>query len=289
METEAHVFVWADPDNRNIERYYDLNQFLYSLFWSPEALHYGFWEPDTRRISQAVRNTNRSVCDCLRVGPGDRVLDAGCGVGGVSRYVAERTGARVTGITLSAKQVRMAQRRAARSEACDRLAFYRRDFNRSGFEDSTFSGAFAIESACHAADKLRFLREIHRVLGKGGRIVVVDGFQGRTDLEPDESRAYHRFMSGWAVPNLATIDAFREQLEQAGFANICYTDRLQSVLESARRIHLRGIAAYPLTYLLSRLGLIPREIHGHTVTAVEQRRMAETGIVTYGIFAAEKP
>lgn len=289
METEARISASADIDSRNVERYYEINQLMYSLFWSSEALHYGFWERGTRRISEAVRNTNQYVCDCLGIGPGDRVLDAGCGVGGVSCYVAEKTGAHVTGITLSPRQVRMAERRACRSAARERLAFFRRDFNRTGFEDGAFTRLFAIESACHAVDKLRFLEEAYRVLGNRGRMAVVDGFLARTDLDPEDRAAYDRFTSGWALPNLVTVDAFRDQMRQAGFVNVSYTDKLQSVLEAVRRIYLRGIAGYPLTLVLSGLGIIPREIHGHTITAVEQKRMADRGIVTYGVFVAEKP
>ena len=84
--------------NKDIARYYDSHQIIYTLFWSRTALHYGLWYEDTKNLAEAIRNTNRLVVDALTIDSKDTVLDAGCGVGGASIYVAETTGARVEGI-----------------------------------------------------------------------------------------------------------------------------------------------------------------------------------------------
>src|SRR4051794_8220338 len=106
--------------NSDVAWYYDTYQSGYSRFWSPTALHYGFWYEDTKSLGEAVRNTDRLVVDLLGIGPDDVVLDAGCGVGGTSLHVAETTGARVYGLTLSSVQLEIARRNAARSPAAGR-------------------------------------------------------------------------------------------------------------------------------------------------------------------------
>jgi len=67
--------------NKDIARYYDTNQIFYSYFWSRTALHYGFWDGDTRSLAEAIINTNNFVIDALAIDSDDTILDAGCGVG----------------------------------------------------------------------------------------------------------------------------------------------------------------------------------------------------------------
>lgn len=97
--------------NKKIEEYYDDTQVLYNIFWS-EALHYGFWENGTRKLSDAVENTERFISELLDLQENDYVLDAGCGAGGSSFFMAKNFGAKVIGITLSSKQIKQARMRA---------------------------------------------------------------------------------------------------------------------------------------------------------------------------------
>jgi tocopherol O-methyltransferase len=90
--------------NKDVERYFDTQQIFYTLFWSRTALHYGLWYDNTRSLAEAVGNTNKFILEALNIDVDDRVLDAGCGVGGTSIYIAEVTGATVDGITLSTRQ-----------------------------------------------------------------------------------------------------------------------------------------------------------------------------------------
>ena len=103
---------------REIAAYYDETQVLYSHVWSPTGVHYGFWEPGTRTHEEAIRNTDRTVAERLRLRPGFRVLDAGCGIGGTSIFLAESQGVDVVGITLSEDQL---DRKSTRLNSSHRL------------------------------------------------------------------------------------------------------------------------------------------------------------------------
>src|SRR2546423_14121327 len=208
--------------NRDIARYYDRHQIIYSLFWSRTALHYGLWYEDTRSLAEAILNTNRLVVAALAIDSKDTVLDAGCGVGGTSIYVAETTEAKVEGITLSEVQVKIARERAARSPAAGLLNFSRQDFTKTNFGENTFSKLFGIESVCYAHRKIDFLNEAYRIMLPGGRIAVVDLFLTSENLDALEMKIYTKTIGGWVLPNVATKEEFWNSLEQVGFDDVAF-------------------------------------------------------------------
>ena len=86
----------------DIVRYYQSSQWLYRLFcYNKDTLgiHFGFWEKDTKSRQEAMVNQDKEIIKVGVIKKGDRVLDAGCGVGGTAIYIAKIIGARVTGIS----------------------------------------------------------------------------------------------------------------------------------------------------------------------------------------------
>lgn len=280
--------VRTDPElARRIARYYDRTQVLYARLWSRRGTHYGFWDPGTRSHRQAIRNLDRFVADRLGLSPGSRVLDAGCGVGGTSLHLAEEQGHAVVGITLSREQARRALRMRARSPARQRVAFCRSDYLASAFPDACFDGVVAVESSCYAEPKLAFLREAHRLLRPGGRLVVSDGFLA---CEPRGSgRAdYERFLAGFALRGLATLDGFAADLREAGFTEIRCDDRQHAVLPSARRILRLSRMGVAVCWLPSRIGVFPREWLAHGGSGLSQLRLFQEGTLRYAVFSATR-
>lgn len=274
--------------NQDIEKYYDENQILYNLFWSQSALHYGFWEKDTKNLSEAILNTNRFVLDCLKIKGDDKVLDAGCGIGGSSIFIAENSDAQVTGITLSDIQLKKAIETSNKSKASKLLNFSKQDFTNTNFQKETFSKIFGIESICHAHNKIDFLKEAYRIMKPAGKIAVVDAYLTRKNFNKKETEIYNKFLKGWAVPNLSLKDDFYNDLKKAGFKNIKFHDKLDSVKKSSKKIYQLGMLAYPITLLLSFLRIIPKSMHGNTITSLNQKRLVDNDMVTYGVFVAEK-
>lgn len=254
--------------------YYDRTQFVYNLFWSRRALHYGLWKRGTRTLARAIENANTLVGDLLRPSADDTVLDIGCGVGGSGLSLAKKYGCHVTGINVSERQIRQA-RQMARREGVDHLVgFQNADFNHQlPFPDRSFSHAFAIESLCNATDHRWTLAELHRVLKPGGRLVVLDGFLTRTDLNLKEDRDYRTCLTGWAVPRLATRGDFTKDLAAAGFTVIRWEDRTRQVMPSSRRMTAGGYLLYPFTAALTALRIIPRSLHENTLTMMRQGRV----------------
>jgi cyclopropane-fatty-acyl-phospholipid synthase len=97
----------------NVAHHYDLDGRLYSLFLDGDRQYScAYFETPNTSLDDAQLAKKRHIAAKLRVAPGDRVLDIGCGWGGLGLYLAETAGADVTGITLSSEQLQVANARA---------------------------------------------------------------------------------------------------------------------------------------------------------------------------------
>lgn len=101
---------------RNVAHHYDLKSDFFRLFLDPD-MQYScayFARPDMT-LAEAQLAKKRHIMGKLDLKSGQRVLDIGCGWGGMALSIAGDTGASVTGITLSEEQLAIAQRRGAES------------------------------------------------------------------------------------------------------------------------------------------------------------------------------
>jgi cyclopropane-fatty-acyl-phospholipid synthase len=99
---------------RNVAHHYDLDGRLYSLFLDGDQQYScAYFESADQSLDDAQLAKKRHLAAKLRVEPRAKVLDIGCGWGGLALYLAEICGAHVTGITLSEEQYQRAQYRAA--------------------------------------------------------------------------------------------------------------------------------------------------------------------------------
>ncbi|MBI3700729.1 MAG: class I SAM-dependent methyltransferase [Afipia sp.] len=114
---------------RNVARHYDLDARLYRLFLDAD-MQYScayFDTPDTS-LDDAQLAKKRHIAAKLLVKPNQRILDIGCGWGGLGLYLAGVAGANVTGVTLSKEQLGVANARASEMGLSDRAKFLLQDY-----------------------------------------------------------------------------------------------------------------------------------------------------------------
>ena len=275
-----HIVEWYDICEANLRKWWDLDQSL--------AIHAGFWDESTKTLREALQRENEILAAIAGVQPSDHVLDAGCGVGGSAIFLCERIGCRVTGITLSEKQVATATRKASERQLKQPPVFVRRDFHDTGLPGATFDVVWAIESVCHAHDKSRFVREAYRLLKPGGRLIVADGFQVHDTYPPSAQRLLDKAMHNWAVDALESIANFESHLERAGFKEIRKEDATHYVRPSSRRLFFYSFPAIPLSKLGEWFGWSSKLQTGDFVGYHYQYRALRKQLCRYLIFRAEK-
>jgi cyclopropane-fatty-acyl-phospholipid synthase len=114
---------------RNVAHHYDLDGRLYSLFLDADRQYScGYFESPDVSLDDAQLAKKRHLAAKLLLDKGARVLDIGCGWGGLGLYLAELTGADVTGVTLSQEQHAVANARAAEKGLSDHARFRLQDY-----------------------------------------------------------------------------------------------------------------------------------------------------------------
>ncbi len=218
----------------------------------------------------------------------DLVLDAGCGVGGSSIWLAKNIGCKVVGISLSDNQVKHAISFAKKENITGLVTFAKKDFTATGFDDASFDVVWGLESVCHAPDKKLFINEAKRILKKDGRIVVADFFK-KDKLAGTEAALIKRWAHGWAIDDFATVESFSQQLEEAGFINITCKDASSNILPSAKRLYRSyfiGVIAALIYRLFNRKATTLGK--NNVDTAMLQYKTLKKDLWKYAIFSAEK-
>ena len=113
----------------NVAHHYDLSGQLYDLFLDVDRQYScAYFEHDGMSLEDAQLAKKRHIAAKLQIKPGMKVLDIGCGWGGLGLYLAETCGADVTGVTLSEEQHKRANERARQRGVSDRVRFLLQDY-----------------------------------------------------------------------------------------------------------------------------------------------------------------
>jgi len=151
----ARRFAQFNPPRRarrNVAHHYDLDGRLYSLFLDADRQYScGYFETPGTSLDDAQLAKKRHLAAKLKLDQHLRVLDIGCGWGGLGLYLAELGGADVTGITLSQEQHAIANERAAEKGLSDRARFLLQDYRdvRGPFDRIVSVGMFEHVGVSH--------------------------------------------------------------------------------------------------------------------------------------------
>lgn len=156
----------------------------------------------------------------LNLSAGDHILEIASGSGGPALYLAQKFNCQVTGLDINEEGVKTA-RQLARAANMPRARFQLADVTqRLPFAQETFDAVMCIDSANHFGDRLSVLREWHRVLKAGTRIlftdpVVISGPVSNEELAARSSIGFFIFMP---------LDVTQRFIQEAGFKLILCED-----------------------------------------------------------------
>lgn len=224
----------ADPKSEAVGAFYDRHHEAF-------LTAYG-------RVIQAFRTRDPiTILDheakSMGLSPGQRLLDAGCGVAAPAIHFATRYGVEVEAITISARQAQAAREAAIAAGCADRVRITHGDYHGVAelFPADHFDAVCFLESFGHSHDKEALLRSCLRVLRPGGTLYIKDLFAKEAVLsahaEPIRreieriDEAYHYAISdlydvlralrqmGYILADLSTIDIPIEEFENLTISN----------------------------------------------------------------------
>jgi cyclopropane-fatty-acyl-phospholipid synthase len=153
---------------RNVAHHYDLDEWLFRRFLDREMYYScAYFAAPGLDLEAAQRAKAEHIATKLRLEPGQRVLDIGSGWGSLALHLAQHHDVRVTGLTLSRRQLAVAERTAEERGLTDRVQFLLQDYREHvGEYDRVVSvGMFEHVGRPFYA---RFFRQVARVLQPGG-------------------------------------------------------------------------------------------------------------------------
>ncbi|WP_116091050.1 SAM-dependent methyltransferase [Sphingomonas crusticola] len=116
---------------RNVAHHYDLSARLYDLFLDSDRQYScAYFTDRDNSLEQAQLDKKAHIAAKLNLRPGLKVLDIGCGWGGMALYLHEKTGVEVLGITLSEEQLKIARERAQKAGVADKVRFELIDYRK---------------------------------------------------------------------------------------------------------------------------------------------------------------
>jgi cyclopropane-fatty-acyl-phospholipid synthase len=126
---------WLSQNNpikrsiKNVAHHYDLSGELYDLFLDQDKQYScAYYKSPEETLEQAQENKKNLIAQKLLLKKGMRVLDIGCGWGGLGLHLNKVSKAKVTGITLSEEQLAIANERARKSKVQDAVEFRLQDY-----------------------------------------------------------------------------------------------------------------------------------------------------------------
>lgn len=220
---------------QQVGAYYDQMAQYYHIVWESNV-HVGYWFPDDPDAPLAVAQENLTdlLISKTPVGPGQKVLDVGCGFGRPGVKLAEKTGCGVVGITISQVQTAEANRYAQERGLGQRAAFHCVDAMKMPFADEMFDAVWAFECLFHMPDRAEVLRQIARVLRPGGQLILTDTFE-KVPFTPLEAQIVR---AGFQVNSFASPDEYRVLLNTSGFKE----KELMDISENTRNSYTQLMA-----------------------------------------------
>jgi tocopherol O-methyltransferase len=271
------------PHNELVEKignHYDRLSFFYNLFWGPH-IHHGFWEGNETPL-QAQENLIRKCVEGIGLRGQEKILDAGCGLGGSSRWLAQHFGWSVEGITISPKQVKMAIAQTKKDGLEDRVRFHLMDVEAMSFPPESFDVVWSLESAEHFSDKRRFIHDATALLKPGGVLMVCTWLEGINASH--HQKLLEEICDRVILPPFARKNDYLQWITEANLTFVKEED-LTSRVTRTWDLATAIVESWKVKFLLNFLGTKTREY----VRSIPMMKEAySSGAMSYGYFVAKK-
>ncbi|WP_338769632.1 methyltransferase domain-containing protein [Bernardetia sp. ABR2-2B] len=231
-------------------------------FWSENYhMHFGFYKTGMNPfdLEKMLLQMTKEVFERLEIPKNEeyitktnqeiKAIDLGCGVGTSARYFAQKYPfAKITAVTLVQEQIELGkyllkkeieEGKIQNQNVESNINFFCTDYTNTPFANESFTSAYAIESSCYGngKDKSELLEEASRLLKKGGKLVIADGFlKHGNELPFLVEKAYNKTCECWALSEMGQINPFVKAMEKASFTDIKVEDISWKVAPSVAHV-----------------------------------------------------
>ena len=274
-----------------VDQYYIDTAWDYKHLWIGKALavHFGYYDDRAISHNTALLNMNEVLAKKANIQNNEKVIDAGCGIGGSSIWLAKTKNCEVVGLNIVDWQIKEAFLNASHAGVSDKVHFIKADYAHVPLCDHTFNVFWALESLVHAQRKEDVIREAHRLLNDDGRIVIAEYMlRENPTLNHEEYKFLNPWLKGWSMPDLLTSSNYEEYLRSAGFTNIQKFDIGRNVCHSLQRLKWLCRLALPGAMMMESLGLFTKGRVANIKGSLRQISTFKKGYWSYYIIVATK-
>ena len=216
---------------KNIAHHYDLNENLYKLFLDKDMQYScAYFHNENISLDQAQSDKKQHIIKKLNIENNMKVLDIGCGWGGLALQIAKETGSYVKGITLSENQLATAQKRAQEEGLNEKVVFALQDYRN---EKTKYDRIVSVGMFEHVGTNFyqTFFSKTYELLkDKGIFLLHTIGRRGKSTSTSPWIRKY--IFPGGYVPSMSEI------------LNVCEIENINITDIEILRLHY----AYTLTH-----------------------------------------
>jgi cyclopropane-fatty-acyl-phospholipid synthase len=154
---------WRERSERNVAHHYDVGNDFYRLFLDKDLQYScGYFTDPSNTVEQAQLDKKTHLASKMMLKPGMRVLDIGCGWGGLALYLNRVAGVEVLGVTLAKEQLEVARQRAEEAGVADKVKFELMDYREvtGRFDRIVSVGMFEHVGQPHFRTYFRKIREL---------------------------------------------------------------------------------------------------------------------------------
>jgi tocopherol O-methyltransferase len=258
-----------------IGEHYDDFSWVYRLYWG-EHIHHGLFRTGTEAAQPAQETMLRYCAGLVGIASAMNVVDVGCGYGGTARFIAREYGCRVLGLTISQRQLNIANRMAQSLHGPARVRFELADAETYPFPAGEFDVVWNLESSEHFFDKAAYFRKVAAALRRGGRLMLA-AWSGSMEsgLVCDIARVF-------LCPQLLTRDEYHDCIRQAGL-RVLHSEEIGP--QVARTWDLCARQARMATPVLTAL---PEKFRGFAQGIALMQEGFRSGQLNYTIVVAEQ-
>ena len=196
---------------KNVAHHYDLNEDLYRLFLDKDMQYScAYFHNENISLDQAQKDKKIHIINKLKISENMKILDIGCGWGGMAIEIAKNTGAKVKGITLSRNQFNTASRRAQEEGVSEKVNFALQDYRE---ESDSYDRIVSVGMFEHVGIKYfkTFFEKTYDLLNeKGVFLLHTIGQRGVPTATSPWIRKY--IFPGGYIPSLSEIVKISEKL-----------------------------------------------------------------------------